>query len=236
MSSAIFEAIQQINETRMGNLYHGTDLYKAQEILKSDTLVARMPIHTTDIPAKFKGETKTVSFSRSLTVAKKFASSDYPQFPGVIFVIDQAALHRKVGRRLQPYSDVDTPWHRQQMARWGDPFGHSSQSGRSVDKTEAEEIVFGDIKGINSLIKKIYVMLSSGDNLDMQMETFRNSSLAHDPRVILSDGFHHAKYPDLQNPYWIKSRAMTAREIERGLSSEPELFKRNQNEHTTKIY
>lgn len=183
---------KQLNEARGGYLYHGTTLPRAAKAIGDDVLIARTPTHSR-LVASPKHDNKAVSFSRSLYKAKEFAQSDDRDVPGVILVVDQAKLQQLVGGRLQAYDDTNTEWYRDQLKRYGNEFGSDPRSGRSAGRTEAEEVVFGDIQRINQAIVKIIVLISSYDE-DEQLAQFNKSPLAGDPRVVIYDMWKMTKY------------------------------------------
>ena len=171
-------AIDFITESRSADLFHGTSLAKLHRILADDVLVANTPIHSTNIPQKFKGYTKTVSLSRSPTVATNFARSSAvnaglgsDSIP-VVLVIDEALLYRDIGRRMQPYDDMDS------LSAVGD-------NPRSRGTSEAEEVVFGSIANINKYIKKIIVNLPSTPAAIAELKKY--SKIASDPRTAIVD-------------------------------------------------
>lgn len=183
---------KQLNEARGGHLYHGTTLPRAVSALSANTLIAYTRTHSKHVTNK-RYDDKAVSFSRSLYKAKEFARSDYREIPGVIFVVDQAKLHQLVGNRLQAYDDTNTEWYRSQLKRYGNDFADDPRSGRSSGRNEAEEVVFGDIKGFDRVVDKIIVLISSYDE-EAHLAEFDKSPLANDRRVVLFDAWKMVPY------------------------------------------
>jgi hypothetical protein len=128
-------------EYREADLYHGTSFENAENILRTNTIYASRRMHLgTSMTAADK---KIVSFSRSFGVAARFAhftsqaySSD--ELTGVVFVLDQAAVHRDYGRKLQAYNDLQYT------------------SRKSV--SEAEEALVGNLTNLQQYLKKIYLL------------------------------------------------------------------------------
>jgi hypothetical protein len=79
-----------LNGSNRADIYHGTSIDNAMEILSSNMFYAS---------TKSTSEAQ-VSFSRVLGQAVRFASWIDPA--GVVFVIDQEQLKNQVGRKMQP--------------------------------------------------------------------------------------------------------------------------------------
>jgi len=176
-------------ESKSSDLYHGTNLYNAEKIVSSDTFTANRPINTDKIPKAVAGHNRTVSFTRDPAITAKFMHGDFGTDVGVVFVIDQGLLSRDLGKRLQPYSDVDTEVYRAQAERWGNE-PKADTSSRSRGTTESEEVVFGNLTNANKYIKKIILITwdSKDANADRRAHQIRNSPLLNDPRAVVSDG------------------------------------------------
>lgn len=136
-----------ILEAKTAALYHGTSPSNAEDILKADCLIANAVI----APSALKymrganAGDKSISFSRSLSAARSFASSAPRRtgISGVVFVIDQALLSRDIGRRLNPYNDLTA----------------SGDTSRGVGSTEYEETVVGDVRNFSKYVSKIVVFV-----------------------------------------------------------------------------
>lgn len=136
-----------ILEAKTAALYHGTSPSNAEDILKADRLIANAVI----APSALKymrganAGDKSISFSRSLSAARSFASSAPRRtgISGVVFVIDQALLSRDIGRRLNPYNDLTA----------------SGDTSRGVGSTEYEETVVGDVRNFSKYVSKIVVFV-----------------------------------------------------------------------------
>jgi hypothetical protein len=83
---------QALAESKSADLYHGTTLDNAVDILDSDTLFRGDSSHSDE---------GAVSFTRNFGEAWNFASWTDPL--GVIFVLDQARLSQALGRKLKPF-------------------------------------------------------------------------------------------------------------------------------------
>ena len=70
----LFEIIKENNRA---DLYHGTSLQNAEKIISSDKMIAHSPLHI----GNFKE--LTVSFSRNIQSAAKFAGDYYSHYPTV---------------------------------------------------------------------------------------------------------------------------------------------------------
>ena len=137
-----------IIEAREADLYHGTSIDQAEDILSNNIFPteATVDIRATKFMKPEKSPVDTVSFSRSLPAASLFALYDNRSiFRGVIFVIDQGLLYRDIGRRIASYDDL-----------------YYDDSYRGITKTsEFEEAVFGPVKNANKYIKEIIVFVPS---------------------------------------------------------------------------
>jgi len=166
--------IINVNEAKTADLYHGTHPALADKILASNTMKAKAQIWNNVLQymrIKPSQENKTVSFSRSLSAARAFASASFPKIvglSGVVFVIDQDLLARDVGKRLMPYNDIRS--------------GHGlrPKEGRNVT-SEYEEAVVGDINNVNKYIKKILVFVDPNKKESINTEKFPH--LFNDARV-----------------------------------------------------
>ena len=145
--------LEIIQESRSADLYHGTSPASAEEILKSNQLTANAPIDLNALPymrgkQKHKtltqGELKTVSFSRSMSAARSFAGGSPRRMgiTGVVFVFDQQAMWKKLGRRMTPYNDL-----------------YATSGSTKNRATEYEEMVLGDIKNVDNYIKQIFIFV-----------------------------------------------------------------------------
>lgn len=166
-------------EYREADLYHGTSLQKAEDIIMSNTLTATRPMELGK--GMSPQEQMTVSFSRSFSVAARFAhfkSQTYSNddLTGVVFVFDQAAIHRDYGRRLQAYNDL------QYMSR--------------KSASEAEEALVGPLSNMSKYLKKFYI-LAPAEQIEALQEIFK-VLFNHPKAVIIADKKrkpHGAAYP-----------------------------------------
>ena len=177
--------IIELFENARADLYHGTLLDKAENIISADIMKAQMPVRSTDIPQQVKGHTATVSFSRSKNAAIRY-SWDTQGWPGAVptlLIINQDRLKQQVGNRLQPYDDVPTAAYNASYTRWN--------NGNNVPKThyrkDLEEVVFGDIKGINRCITQIIIM-PGGRDTKCNLSISRSPLLKDNRTVIQYDG------------------------------------------------
>lgn len=134
-------------EAKVAPLYHGTSPSNAESILTANRLTANAAISPNALKY-MRGANmgdKSISFSRSLSAARSFASSAPRRtgISGVVFVIDQALLSRDIGRRLNPYNDLTA----------------SGDTSRGVGSTEYEETVVGDVRNFNKYVSKIIVFV-----------------------------------------------------------------------------
>jgi hypothetical protein len=182
-----------LNESKSADIYHGTRLPQAEQIIASNTFIARTPIHSDVLPKEVKGNTKTVSFTRDPKQLYKFTTGDFHSEVGVVLVIDQGLLSRDMGKRLQPYNDMETQWYKDQSARYDRYSTPKTTSARSRNATEVEELVFGNIPNANKYIKKILVyMYDSNDYATKAREDrLAKSPLLNDPRTVIIDGLHY---------------------------------------------
>jgi hypothetical protein len=177
-----------IKENSRADLYHGTSLQNAEKIISGDILIARTPLHIGN------SDQLTVSLSRNIQSAAKFAGDYYSSYPtvGVILVIDQGKLKQLVGKRMKPYDDTGTEYYHNQLRRYDMPTDKVKPL-RSIGTTENEEVVMGDIVGINKCIKQIIILNSTdGDNAHKVASIIKNSSLLNDPRTVI--GSLYAKF------------------------------------------
>lgn len=179
-----FNEIVELFENARADLYHGTLLVYAEKIIAANTMHAKMPIRSKDIPAEVKGQTKTVSFSRSKAAAEDYSKNtmDHPGMVSTVLVFDQDRLKQMVGNRLRPYDDIPTPAYAASYA--------AANRGAAVPKRryrkDAEEVVFGDIVGINKCIKKI-IIIPTGSARDIRQNNaaILRSPLLKDPRTVI---------------------------------------------------
>lgn len=169
-------------EAATADLYHGTSLRGALNILRDNVIKANMPIHSTKVPDTVKGHNRTVSLTRSIDVAMRFADdkrSNWADAASVVFVIDQDRLKQSLGRRVRPYDDTSTDWFRKQIGVDHD------QSLRTTYRNEIEEVVYGDIANANQYIKKIIVVQPSRDDSGTSMLAIEKSGILDHPKAIL---------------------------------------------------
>ena len=159
-------------EYRDADLYHGTNLSNAEDVLKTDLLRATSPI-TLGRSMTVKGDhglgwQRIVSFSRSLSVASAFAQNKSldigPKLTGAVLVFDQASIRRDYGRRLQAYNDLT----------------HVSRKST----TEQEEALIGDLKNVSKYLKKIYVFFTDQEQLEKLRDTYE-PVLTHPKTVVV---------------------------------------------------
>lgn len=168
--------INELFESREADLYHGTNLETVSMILQSNIIKARSLIKRGVIPHLVKGQQRTVSFSRDPAMSTNFARSkaqhqqDVSGIP-VLLVIDQNRLYRAVGKRLQPYNDLDL---------------HKGHTERSTTGSESEEVVFGDITNANFFIKKIIIHMPNHADSNM-LNDLAKTDIINDPRVVVVD-------------------------------------------------
>ena len=186
-----------VAEAAMADLYHGTSLYSATQVLQSNSIKATTPTHSTQVPSIVKGHDKTVSLTRDINVAKRFANDRQyvrADATGVIFVLDQAKLKQDLGKRVRPYDDTSTDWYRQKANISG------NKSLRPTHRTETEEVIYGDIPNVNKYIKQIIVLPPSGNHVEYNMTRIQQSGILDDPRTIFK-----SDPTEYQN--WKKDRA-----------------------------
>lgn len=175
----IFE--QRLVEQQLADLYHGTSLMGAQKILNTNVIKANMPVHSDLVPAQVKGQGKTVSLTRNLNIARKFAKDKQyvrGDHAAVIFVIDQDRLKQDLGKRVRPYDDTSTDWFRKQADIT------STRSLRPTYRAELEEVVYGDIDNASRYIKHIVVMAKDQEHVDQ----IKQQQMLVDPRVVYDTG------------------------------------------------
>lgn len=187
--------IDEVISSSRAELYHGTTLYGAEQILANNVLKARMPVHNKNIAPEDK---LTVSFSRSIRVADRHAGDTYYGEIPVILVFDGALLKRDYGRKMQPYDDMNTDWYFSQFEKYGVyPDISRKRSARSQYKSEAEEIIFGDITNVSKYITKIMIRYQlnrprlphPGDQEKRERMDYRikSSPIMKDPRTVTLD-------------------------------------------------
>jgi len=87
----LYEVIDKINESRREDLYHGTSIDNAMEILSTDMFYA----------SQSSTSEAQVSFTRQIGQAIRF--SQYIEPAGVVFVIDGELLKRQVGKKMKSF-------------------------------------------------------------------------------------------------------------------------------------
>lgn len=167
----------ELFESRGADLYHGTNLSKLNRIIQDNVMTGQSWIHSDVLPTKFRGHHKTVSFSRDSNMATNFARSKAGGETGldgipVMVVIDQEKLYRLVGRRLQPYNDLSLT---------------ATGTERSKAGSESEEVVYGNISNINSVIKKIVVHMPKNSSKNMLEVLAKCKVVFNDPRTVVVD-------------------------------------------------
>lgn len=151
--------VLRLVESKSAPLYHGTTIENAEEILTVNRLTARTDVDATALPHMrgSKSNTRSISFSRSLSAARGFVSGSPRRtgITGVVFVIDQQLLSRDIGKRLNPYNDI---------------LSYSDDNISRSAYTEYEETVLGDIPNFNKYITQIivYVHPQYADLVDPQ--------------------------------------------------------------------
>ena len=163
-----------LTESRSADLYHGTDLEAAQEIMRSNVMTAK----TQKLDLQNRKQGAGVSFTRDFDVARNFGKIQGSNSnPPVIFVIDQSKLYRAVGKRMQPYA-YPPDWG-------GEDDDDLEPSYRSQSSSESEENVLGDINNISSFIKQIIIFLPAGFTKKDLYYYFEKDALLTDPRTII---------------------------------------------------
>ncbi len=181
----LFES--SINEQARADLYHGTSLRGAVAILQANLIKANMSLHSTVVPTSVKGQSKTVSLTRSYQVATSFAWDKmykWDDATGVVFVLDQDLLKRDFGKRLRPYDDTDTEWFAQNLQRYDNVKGPVSY--RSLNKNEIEEVIHGDIPNASKYIKRIIVFPPDGDRKSADLQRIEKTGILNDPRAVMT--------------------------------------------------
>jgi len=172
-------------EYRDADLYHGTSLSKAEDIIMSNMMHATRPIDlgkSMQVKGDHKGGWQyIVSFSRSFGVAARFAQFKSQKYStddlhGVVFVLDQDAIRRDCGKRLQSYNDM------QYISR--------------AKVTEHEEALLGDLKNLSKYLKKFYILVPDSERLHLQ-DVFK--VLFEHPKAVVVTGKkrkpHGTAYP-----------------------------------------
>lgn len=158
-------------ESRSADIYHGTDLESADDIIRSNVMIAR----TDRQDPQGDSAGPAVSFTRDFSIAQQFGRENGSRInPAVIFVIDQEKLHRTVGKRMQPYA---------YPVYYDDD--EIRPSARSSGEGEAEENVLGNIDNIKSFIKKIIVFMPRGFTKRDLYSYYDKDALLSDPRTII---------------------------------------------------
>lgn len=161
-----------LTEGRGADLYHGTDFYSADQILKQNVMKAKHHLIHSSLPQSFRGHDKTVSFTRVMPVAKWFVDDN--DDIGVIFVIDEAKLYRDVGKRMRPH-EHEVP----------DDISPEERTDRSTQQSEHEEMVYGDIPNISSYIKQIFVFIPKGRTTREALSELKYYKILYDPRTTV---------------------------------------------------
>lgn len=162
-----------LTESRSADLYHGTNLAAAQEIMQDNVMHATT--QKQDLRNIDQGE--GVSFTRDFSIARRFGQYQGSRTdPPVVFVIDQLKLYQSVGKRMQAYA---------YPPEWGGEDDEPQASYRSQSDGEAEENVMGDIKNISSFIKQIIIFLPTGFTKKDLYTYFDKDILLTDPRTII---------------------------------------------------
>lgn len=172
-----------VDEAATADLYHGTSLRGAVQLLKDNLIKANMTTHSASVPSSVKGHNKTVSLTRDIFVAARFANDKAyvnADVTGVVFVIDQDRLKRDLGKRVRPYDDTSTDWYRQQAGITG------NASLRTTRRNELEETVYGDIPNANRYIKHIIVYQPFNDSEGYKMDVIKQSGILDDPRTVVN--------------------------------------------------
>lgn len=171
----IYEII--LTESARADLYHGTSLASAEHILKTGVIRANMPIHATAIPSTVKGADKTISLTRDINVAEKFATDkkyDAGSMAHVVFVFDQDKL-MQLGKRVQPYDDTSTKWYSDQLARYDNPI-------KPKPRSEVEEVIFGDLHHAMRYVKQIVLFMPFDEDYH---ERILNTAVAKHPLTVV---------------------------------------------------
>lgn len=139
------DTVLRLVESKSAPLYHGTTVENAETILAANRLVANSEINQDALPyiRGVRAGDLSVSFSRSLSAARAFASG-VPRktgISGVVFVINQELLSQDIGKRLNPYNDLTS----------------NKGAKRLPNVTEYEETVVGDVTNFTKYITKIIV-------------------------------------------------------------------------------
>lgn len=184
------KAYEFIIESKSADIYHGTTLRRAEQIISSDTFIANTPMHSDTLPNSKNGATRTVSFSRSNRAMYKFAGGDHPTDIGVVLVMDQSLMSRDLGKRMVPYDDMNTSWYQLQQNRYSDTL-QDTTSARSRGANESEELVFGNITRANKYIKKIVIFITMAEGTtesyaDEKIALLKKSPIFKDPRTLIT--------------------------------------------------
>ena len=173
----------ELFESARSDLFHGTNLPRVEEIITNNKMIANMPVRSSNIPTTVRGYDKTVSFSRNKQQAISYArgASNHPSLVATVLVIDQDILKQIVGKRLQPYDDIPTDAYRQSYARWN----RGATPPSSMNRSDAEEVVFGDIANINKCIKQIILYPHTGIYIDDNNKSIQKSPLMNDKRTMI---------------------------------------------------
>jgi len=175
--------IEIIKEDYRADLYHGTTLPKAENIVQSNKLVAHTPIHNLSIASK---DSKTVSLTRDITTAVRLAG-DFSDIK-VVFVLDGSKLYQRYGKKIRPYDDTETDSYKQNLRKYGYDDRADSKVRTRIQPggNEREEAVFGDIDNLDSFIKKIIIFYdpnSGGDDKEKLRQIVSKSPLLNHPKV-----------------------------------------------------
>lgn len=139
--------VSDLFESKSAPLYHGTLLYPASKIVKSNELKPYQQMYDkNDQPTGIM----YASLTRDYNVAERFIKSKYTEIDpwadqpvtGIVFQIDQNKLSMSLGKKLRPFDDF--------------AFSKVGPSRRK-QMSEYEEIAIGGIPNFNSFVSKVYI-------------------------------------------------------------------------------
>lgn len=173
-----------LTEGREADLYHGTDLDSAENILRTNLLkaygVSRDTIHSF-LPQSVRGHQGYVSFSRVMSVARDIADDN--DDPGAIFVVDQQKLYQAVGKRMRPMEYEMDPYRLGYAGGYDDP--EWSPENRSTQQSEHEEMVYGNIPNFMDYVKQIIVFLPERYTKRDLIREFGDYKILRHPKTIV---------------------------------------------------
>ena len=147
--------ILNLLESKSADLYHGTSLDNADNILSSDYFEVNTwgpHDHPSNVyPSSVKGSEEAASLTRNFEIATQY-SKNYGN--GAVFVFDQELLARDFGSRLRP---VNTQYGNRS---WG----------------KEEELMYDGIPDVTKYIKQIYVFVDDIAELE-EYEELQNNPL-----------------------------------------------------------